>query len=66
MLNLNCVIAGYNIVEINASDDRSIDAFKLALENATQMKSVLDQQHRPNCLILGKNTSHKSFILSMH
>lgn len=55
MLNSNDGIAGYNIVEINASDDRSIDGFKLALENATQMKSVLDQQHRPNCLILGKD-----------
>ncbi|XP_077300481.1 chromosome transmission fidelity protein 18 homolog [Arctopsyche grandis] len=44
--------AGYKVVEINASDDRSIDAFKMALENATQMKSVLDDQKRPNCLVL--------------
>ncbi|XP_044739790.1 chromosome transmission fidelity protein 18 homolog [Chrysoperla carnea] len=44
--------AGYNVVEINASDDRSVEAFKNVLENATQMKSVLDKENRPNCLIL--------------
>ncbi|KAJ8979267.1 hypothetical protein NQ317_012737 [Molorchus minor] len=43
--------AGYNVVEINASDDRSPEAFKTSLENATQMRSVLDQERRPNCLI---------------
>ncbi|CAH1108235.1 unnamed protein product, partial [Psylliodes chrysocephalus] len=43
--------AGYNVVEINASDDRSTEAFKTSLESATQMKSVVDQQGRPNCLI---------------
>lgn len=43
--------AGYNVVEINASDDRSIDAFKTALENATQMRSVVDREGRPNCLV---------------
>lgn len=46
--------AGYNVREINASDDRSPDAFKMALENGTQMKSVLSQDKRPNCIILGK------------
>lgn len=45
--------AGYNIVEINASDDRSPEAFKLALENGTQMKSFLAKDNRPNCIILG-------------
>ncbi|KAF8770773.1 Chromosome transmission fidelity protein 18 like protein [Argiope bruennichi] len=44
--------AGYNVVEINASDDRNPEAFRTALEAATQMKSVLHQDHRPNCLIL--------------
>ncbi|GBM98226.1 Chromosome transmission fidelity protein 18 [Araneus ventricosus] len=44
--------AGYNSVEINASDDRNPEAFRTALEAATQMKSVLHQDHRPNCLIL--------------
>lgn len=43
--------AGYNVVEVNASDDRSLDAFKTALENATQMRSVVDTEKRPNCLI---------------
>lgn len=46
--------AGYNVLEINASDDRSPEAFKIALENGTQMKSVLKQDKRPNCIILGK------------
>ncbi|XP_030556914.1 chromosome transmission fidelity protein 18 homolog [Drosophila novamexicana] len=44
--------AGYNVREINASDDRSPDAFKLALENGTQMSSVLNQDKRPNCIVL--------------
>uniref|UniRef100_A0A6P7GI80 Chromosome transmission fidelity protein 18 homolog n=1 Tax=Diabrotica virgifera virgifera TaxID=50390 RepID=A0A6P7GI80_DIAVI len=43
--------AGYNVVEINASDDRSTDAFKTLLENATQMKSVVDREGRPNCVV---------------
>lgn len=43
--------AGYKVVEINASDDRSTEAFKTALENATQMTSVIDQERRPNCLV---------------
>lgn len=43
--------AGYNVVEVNASDDRNIDSFKTSLENATQMKSVIDRDGRPNCLV---------------
>lgn len=43
--------AGYNVVEVNASDDRNVDSFKTALINATQMKSVLDTEGRPNCLV---------------
>ncbi|KRT81397.1 AAA protein, partial [Oryctes borbonicus] len=43
--------AGYNVVEVNASDDRNLDSFKTALENATSMRSVLDKEKRPNCLI---------------
>ncbi|GJQ73201.1 hypothetical protein Trydic_g13583 [Trypoxylus dichotomus] len=43
--------AGYNVVEINASDDRNLDNFKAALENATSMRSVLDKEKRPNCLV---------------
>ena len=44
--------AGYNVVEMNASDDRSLQAFKVKLENATQMKSVTNADPRPNCLII--------------
>ncbi|TDG42801.1 hypothetical protein AWZ03_010776 [Drosophila navojoa] len=44
--------AGYNVREINASDDRSPEAFKLALENGTQMSSVLNEDKRPNCIVL--------------
>ncbi|GLV39482.1 cutlet [Carabus blaptoides fortunei] len=43
--------AGYNVVEVNASDDRNVDSFKTSLENATQMKSVIDREGRPNCLV---------------
>lgn len=45
--------AGYNVREINASDDRSPEAFKSALENGTQMSSVMNEDRRPNCIILG-------------
>ncbi|KFM66213.1 Chromosome transmission fidelity protein 18-like protein, partial [Stegodyphus mimosarum] len=44
--------AGYNVVELNASDDRNPEAFRTQLEAATQMKSVLQQDKRPNCLVL--------------
>uniref|UniRef100_A0A8C7A2C8 Chromosome transmission fidelity protein 18 homolog n=1 Tax=Nothoprocta perdicaria TaxID=30464 RepID=A0A8C7A2C8_NOTPE len=44
--------AGYNVVEMNASDDRSPDAFKTHIEAATQMKSVLGADEKPNCLII--------------
>eukprot|EP00088_Acartia_fossae_P024597 TRINITY_DN2552_c0_g1_i1.p1 TRINITY_DN2552_c0_g1~~TRINITY_DN2552_c0_g1_i1.p1 ORF type:complete len:946 (-),score=309.66 TRINITY_DN2552_c0_g1_i1:176-3013(-) len=44
--------AGYNVVEMNASDDRSVDAFKKKLESSTQMRSVLTADQRPNCLII--------------
>jgi len=44
--------AGYNPVEMNASDDRNAEAFKLALEAATQMRSVLGSNPQPNCLII--------------
>lgn len=43
--------AGYNVVEINASDDRSTNAFQTTLENSTQMRSVVDQEKRPNCIV---------------
>ncbi|XP_048349449.1 chromosome transmission fidelity protein 18 homolog isoform X2 [Sphaerodactylus townsendi] len=44
--------AGYNAVEMNASDDRSPDIFKTRIEAATQMRSVLGAHERPNCLII--------------
>lgn len=44
--------AGYNVREMNASDDRSVEAFRQALESGTQMKSVLAADKRPNCIIL--------------
>ncbi|KAK2817720.1 hypothetical protein Q7C36_021653 [Tachysurus vachellii] len=44
--------AGYNVVEINASDDRSAELFQKRIDTATQMKSVLGANERPNCLII--------------
>ena len=44
--------AGYNVVEMNASDDRSVDAFKKMLENALSMKAVLGNGKKPNCLVI--------------
>ncbi|NXK51855.1 CTF18 protein, partial [Chauna torquata] len=44
--------AGYNVVEMNASDDRSPEVFKTRIEAATQMKSVLGADEKPNCLII--------------
>ncbi|CAH2240046.1 jg18086 [Pararge aegeria aegeria] len=43
---------GYRPVELNASDERSTEAFQTALQSATLMRSVLDADRRPNCLIL--------------
>ncbi|XP_050835863.1 chromosome transmission fidelity protein 18 homolog isoform X2 [Serinus canaria] len=44
--------AGYNAVEMNASDDRSPEVFQTRIEAATQMRSVLGSHERPNCLII--------------
>nr|XP_061779038.1 chromosome transmission fidelity protein 18 homolog [Nerophis lumbriciformis] len=44
--------AGYNVVEINASDDRSAEVFQKRIDTATQMTSVLGANERPNCLII--------------
>lgn len=40
------------MVEINASDDRTPQAFRTALENSTQMQSVFQTDKRPNCIVL--------------
>ncbi|XP_049856731.1 chromosome transmission fidelity protein 18 homolog isoform X2 [Schistocerca gregaria] len=44
--------AGYKVVEMNASDDRSPDIFRNQLEAATQMRAVMGEEPRPNCLVL--------------
>ncbi|KAG2455611.1 chromosome transmission fidelity protein 18 homolog isoform X2 [Polypterus senegalus] len=44
--------AGYNVVEMNASDDRSAEAFQKKIDTATQMKSVLGANEKPNCLVI--------------
>lgn len=44
-------VAGYHVVEINASDDRSVECFRTNLQNATEMQS-LSGDKKPNCLIL--------------
>ncbi|XP_046898586.1 chromosome transmission fidelity protein 18 homolog isoform X2 [Hypomesus transpacificus] len=44
--------AGYNVVEINASDDRSAELFQKRIDTATQMQSVLGANQKPNCLII--------------
>lgn len=46
------LLVGYNVVEVNASDDRSVQAFRTKLEAATQMKAVMGAERRPNCIIL--------------
>eukprot|EP00079_Xenopus_tropicalis_P010758 XP_002935905.2 PREDICTED: chromosome transmission fidelity protein 18 homolog [Xenopus tropicalis] len=61
--------AGYNVVEMNASDDRSPEIFKTRIEAATQMKSVLGVDERPNCLIIdeidGAPTVSINMLLSL-
>lgn len=44
--------AGYNVVEMNASDERSAAQFTDVIENSTQMTSALDKEGKPNCLII--------------
>uniref|UniRef100_A0AAY4CQT5 Chromosome transmission fidelity protein 18 homolog n=1 Tax=Denticeps clupeoides TaxID=299321 RepID=A0AAY4CQT5_9TELE len=44
--------AGYNVVEMNASDDRSAELFQKRIDTATQMRSVLGANEKPNCLVI--------------
>ncbi|CAH1793925.1 unnamed protein product [Owenia fusiformis] len=44
--------AGYHVVEMNASDDRSVDAFRTKIEAATSMQAVMGADARPNCLVI--------------
>lgn len=37
---------------MNASDERNVESFKLQLEAATQMRSVVSSSPAPNCLII--------------
>lgn len=60
--------AGYTVREINASDDRSPESFRLALQNGTEMQTtLLDRDHRPNCIILdeidGAPTASIDFLI---
>ncbi|XP_055684158.1 chromosome transmission fidelity protein 18 homolog [Lutzomyia longipalpis] len=43
--------AGYSVREVNASDERTPEAFRQVLEDGTQMKSLLEKENRPNCLV---------------
>jgi chromosome transmission fidelity protein 18 len=44
--------AGYNVIELNASDDRSPEIFRQRIASSTQMQAVLSGDSRPNCLII--------------
>ncbi|KAM6155238.1 chromosome transmission fidelity protein 18 homolog [Rhynchocyon petersi] len=61
--------AGYSVVEMNASDDRSPEAFRTRIEAATQMESVLGAGGRPNCLVIdeidGAPTAAINVLLSI-
>ncbi|XP_016063583.1 PREDICTED: chromosome transmission fidelity protein 18 homolog isoform X2 [Miniopterus natalensis] len=61
--------AGYCVVEMNASDDRSPEAFRTHIEAATQMESVLGTGGKPNCLIIdeidGAPTAAINVLLSI-
>ncbi|XP_053550964.1 chromosome transmission fidelity protein 18 homolog [Bombina bombina] len=57
--------AGYNVVEMNASDDRSPEIFKIRIEAATQMKSVLGMDERPNCLIIDEIDGAPTISINM-
>ncbi|KAK6481699.1 chromosome transmission fidelity protein 18-like protein isoform X2 [Huso huso] len=61
--------AGYNVVEMNASDDRSQELFQKRIDTATQMKSVLGANEKPNCLIIdeidGAPTAAINVLLSI-
>lgn len=40
------------VTDLSCSDDRSPEVFKTRIEAATQMKSVLGANEKPNCLII--------------
>ena len=49
-------------MEVNASDDRSPEAFLTQLEAATQMRAVIGKDPRPNCLVLDEIDGAPSVI----
>ncbi|XP_023224042.1 chromosome transmission fidelity protein 18 homolog isoform X2 [Centruroides sculpturatus] len=44
--------AGYKVVEMNASDDRNPEHFRNLLEASTQMKAMIGEDPKPNCVII--------------
>lgn len=44
--------AGYQPLEINASDDRSVEALRERITAVTQTQEVFNGERRPKCLIL--------------
>ena len=45
--------AGYNVIEMNASDERSAQSFRDKIEDSLTMKPLLGTADpRPNCLII--------------
>lgn len=69
LANVIARVAGYHVVELNASDDRTLEHFRAALEGATQMKSTLDADPRPSCLIIdeidGAPVASINYLLSL-
>lgn len=57
---------GYNVVEINASDDRTAKSLRSKVMNAVEMQSVLGAK-RPNCVVIdeidGAQVSHSAASL---
>ncbi|KRZ03064.1 Chromosome transmission fidelity protein 18 -like protein [Trichinella zimbabwensis] len=43
---------GYYVHEMNASDDRSLDAFSKHLENSLLMTRTLDSNPKPHCVVI--------------
>lgn len=45
--------AGYNVIEMNASDERTAQSFKDRIEDSLTMKPLLGvHDPRPNCLVI--------------
>ena len=44
--------AGFNVIEMNASDDRTLDVFEFKILNAIEMESNWMGDNKPNCLII--------------